>query len=350
MDCFLQYEKNQNKGEKSFMTKKSIGYPFQYGDELTPEMASNNRKQAVSYSVLIPSIWWHNLGFGEPIQSYSSCLNESKTPIVQIVETSRVNSINRGGDLGKSGPGPQAKADALKNARKTGGGSIFVHGFTPQRQYGSRPINAQPLSCRNNVKINQDQFNGNGGGCGNNPKPPKSSAEYKRGPFKETENERIFRENSINPQTKVQDQKSVDEARAILSAKKQGLVTDISRPENSKVNLDFQAKGLGPYKGVTHVDIKTPISLEALQLEGKTVSGPNTYSEIGRSMGRKLIQQKARFCNIEGGPESPENVLHIIDLRKLPYYQNKSEVVQATLNAAENAGNTTENIHFINFD
>jgi len=107
--------KNQNKGEKSLMTKKSIGYPFQYGDELTPEMASNNRKQAVSYSVLIPSIWWHNLVFGEPIQSYCSCLNESKTPIVRIVETSRVNSINRGGDLGKSGPGPRAKADALKN-------------------------------------------------------------------------------------------------------------------------------------------------------------------------------------------------------------------------------------------
>ena len=331
------------------MTKNSIGYPFQYGDELIAEMASNNRKQALSYSVLIPSIWWHNLGFGEPIQSYSSCLNESKTPIVRIMEISKVNSINRGGHLGKSGPGPRAKTDALKNARKTGGGSVFVHGFTPQRQYKSRPINAQPLSCRNNVKINQDQFNGNGG-YGNNPKPPKSSAEYKRGPFKETENELIFRENFINPQTKVQYQKSVDEVRAILSAKKQGLVNDISRPQNPKVDLDFQAKGLGPYKGVTHVDIKTPISLEALKLEGKAVSGPKTYSEIGRFMGRKLIQQKARFCNIEGGPESSENVLHIIDLRKLPYYQNKSEVVQATLNAAENAGNKTENIHFINFN
>ena len=50
--------------------------------------------------------------------------------IVRIVETSRVNSINRGGDLGKSGPGPRAKADALKNARKTGGRSIFVHSYS----------------------------------------------------------------------------------------------------------------------------------------------------------------------------------------------------------------------------
>ncbi len=57
-------------------------------------MAGNNRKQAVSYSVLIPSIWWHNLGFREPIQSYFPFLNEPKTAIVRVVETSRVNSIN----------------------------------------------------------------------------------------------------------------------------------------------------------------------------------------------------------------------------------------------------------------
>ena len=49
-----------------------IGYPYSYRDRLTPKMARNNRKRAVSYSVLIPTIWWHNLGFGEPIQSYSS--------------------------------------------------------------------------------------------------------------------------------------------------------------------------------------------------------------------------------------------------------------------------------------
>ena len=63
------------------------------------------------------------------------------------METSKVNSISRGGDLKKSGSGPRAKADALKNARKAGGGSIFAQGFTQQRQYGSRPISHKPLSC-----------------------------------------------------------------------------------------------------------------------------------------------------------------------------------------------------------
>lgn len=119
MDCFLQYENSKNKREKCHMTKKNIGFPYTYGDQLTSKIACNNRKQAVSYSVLISSSWWHNLEFGEPIQSDSLFSNEPKTGIVRIGETSRVNSISRGGDLGKSGPGPRAKADALKNARKT---------------------------------------------------------------------------------------------------------------------------------------------------------------------------------------------------------------------------------------
>lgn len=82
-----------------------IGYPYSYGDELTSKMARNNRKKDISYSVLISTIWWHNLGFREPIQSYSTFSNQPKTAIVRVVETSRANSINRGGDLGKSGPG-----------------------------------------------------------------------------------------------------------------------------------------------------------------------------------------------------------------------------------------------------
>ena len=138
-----------------------IGYPYSYGDELTSKMARNNRKKDISYSVLISTIWWHNLGFREPIQSYSTFSNQPKTAIVRVVETSRANSINRGGDLVKSGPGPRAKADAARNPRKIGGGSLFAQGFTPQWQYGSRPINSKPLSCRNNLKINEEQFNGN---------------------------------------------------------------------------------------------------------------------------------------------------------------------------------------------
>lgn len=78
---------------------------------------------------------------------------------IRLVQ-SRYPIISSVGDLGKSGPGPRSKADALKNARKTGGGSLFGKGFTPHRQYCSRPSN-KPLSCWNNVKINENQFNVN---------------------------------------------------------------------------------------------------------------------------------------------------------------------------------------------
>jgi hypothetical protein len=93
-------------------------------------------------------------------------IERQKKLYYQILETeesltsSKYGISVRGGDLGKSGPGPRAKADALKNARKTGGGSIFAQSFTPQRQYCSRPIN-KPLSCRTTGKLNEQQFNGN---------------------------------------------------------------------------------------------------------------------------------------------------------------------------------------------
>ncbi len=79
-------------------------------------------------------------------------LEKQKKLFDQIVEpeeplTSSKYAISvRGGELGKSGPGPRAKADALKKAKKTGGGSTFAQGFIPQRQYDSRPAAANRLS------------------------------------------------------------------------------------------------------------------------------------------------------------------------------------------------------------
>ena len=134
------------------MTQKKLGYPFSYGDELTPEMARKNRKSIYGYSIFTYIIWIEILGFGKQTQFYSSTSTSSKTDIVRVVPY--------GGDLGKSGPGPRAKSDAARNARKTGGGSLFAQGFTPQRRYYSRPTN-KPLSFRNNVKINKEQFNPN---------------------------------------------------------------------------------------------------------------------------------------------------------------------------------------------
>lgn len=104
------------------------------------------------------------------------------------------------------------------------------------------------------------------------------------------------------------------------------------------------------YENITHIDVKTPASLQALQGQGIKPSGPKTYSKMGESMGSKLLKQKARFCGLEGGPSGPQNVLHIIDFRNIPTYTNKSTIATHLLDAAERAGNTTENILFLNFE
>lgn len=119
---------------------------------------------------------------------------------------------------------------------------------------------------------------------------------------------------------------------------------------DQNVGLDFEVTGLGNYQNITHADIKTPISLEDFASRGVKVFGPNTYENMGTSMGTKLIKQKARFCNVEGGPAGPENVLHLIDLRKIWTYYNKSTIIRYVLDAAEMAGNSNENIIFVNFD
>lgn len=319
-------------------------------------MARNNRKQAVSYSVLIPSIWWHNLGFGESIQSYSSFSNEPKTVIVRGVETSRVNSISRGGDLGKSGPGPRAKADARRNARKTGDGSIFVQGFTPQRQYGSRPIN-KPLSCRNNVKINQEQFNGNqnpgGSSSSMETMSKRLSQEYteyqqkfnspplsKRFDTKNYDREK-FKELAKDPRAnkEVFHKTTCDEARTALQSGMEGIVDNsqrIEKPICKSVDLDFKVDGPALY---THMDVKHPVGSEILRKQ----NSPYTLQEMANNMGGSIVKQKERFCGLQQGPESSENVLHIIDLAYVSSHE-KEIVKEYCLKGA----GSSEGIKFLN--
>ena len=120
------------------MRQEKLGYPFSYGDELTPEMARENRKAAQLfviktgkktsvYLVFTYTVWSTNIGFGKSIQSYSSFSKQPKTEIVRVV-SSRI----RGGDLGKSGPGARAKADAARKARKD---SIVVDAYSPHNIY-----------------------------------------------------------------------------------------------------------------------------------------------------------------------------------------------------------------------
>ena len=102
----------------------------------------------------------------------------------------------RCGDLGKSGPGARAKADARRNVKagKFSSGSTIIpgaNGFVPQSSYCRYHENA-PLSCKPRVKVSDGPFQGDGD---NNQPPPEDgnfdASQYKGGPspFKEHEYE-----------------------------------------------------------------------------------------------------------------------------------------------------------------
>lgn len=120
-------------------------------------MAKKIKNHFIFYVFLVFS-WISSMyivGFGKQTQFAYWNQDIFKPEIIRPVQSRHlINQISRGGELGKSGPGPRAKADA----RKTGGGNLFVQGFTPQRQYCSHRIN-KSLSCRNNANIQKNQFN-----------------------------------------------------------------------------------------------------------------------------------------------------------------------------------------------
>lgn len=105
----------------------------------------------------------------------------------QISEGSKSTLRIRSGDLGKSGPGPRAKADARRNAKagKFSSGSTIIpgaDGFVPQNTYCRYHKNA-PLSCKPRVKLSDGPFQGDGS---NNQPPPEDgkfdASQYKGGP------------------------------------------------------------------------------------------------------------------------------------------------------------------------
>lgn len=161
----------------------TIGYPYSYGDELTPEAACNNLNQAVIYSVLLPALWWSNLeskestqpcSFGGNSQPEFSRVLEQKSPNLkdfnqkdsvepkQVLESTQKaptalkvhlrssdNTSSPSGPPSKFSAGSKAKGAAKKNFAKRqseknptsrqSGGSPFVHGLDVKTQLGSRP-------------------------------------------------------------------------------------------------------------------------------------------------------------------------------------------------------------------
>jgi hypothetical protein len=135
------------------------------------------------------------------------------------------------------------------------------------------------------------------------------------------------------------DRITVEEARAVVQAEIEGLVVNAARldkPYAKSVDLDYKIDGPYPY---THVDIKHPVGSEILRKQNRTID----LETMARNMAKKIDRQKRTFCGLEEGPESPENVLHIVDLAYVPSHEK--EFVKKTI---LNTSSSVDGIKFLN--
>ena len=151
---------------------------------------------------------------------------------------------------------------------------------------------------------------------------------------------------SVNPQTGTFDGKSVFETTGCLELEVNGTLTNVRRPGNRKVDLDFVAELSG--KSI-FVDHKGMIDFESLSDQGRDVSTFPSHESVAFNMGNNSVKQKRRYIGLDQVPASMGEVVHLYNFAKI---RNRSEtplLMQAVLKGAEKAG-YTEGIIFLNHE
>lgn len=154
--------------------------------------------------------------------------------------------------------------------------------------------------------------------------------------------EEKFKQLATDPRSGSISRVSIDEARGAVQAEIEGKLIQPRRPDvevAKRVDLDMKTEGPGPW---THADLKHPIGSEMLRKQGQSIS----LEDMSENIGRKIVKQKQKFVGLEGGPESSENVGHIVDLAYVPDFE-KEIVKENILKGARNAG-SDEGIVFLN--
>jgi len=229
----------------------------------------------------------------------------------QISEGSKSTLITRSGALGNSNPGSRGKPDAIQNQNPGGASSsleTISRRLSPEYKDYQQKFNSPPLSQRFDTK-NYD------------PERFKELAKDSKATIE------VFHKTTV------------DEARTAIHAEIEGLVDNaqpIEQPICKSVDLDFKVNGPAPY---THMDVKHPVGSDILRKQNQTID----IKTIAYRMGNEIIDQKERFCRFEQGPESSENVLHLVDLAYVPSHE-KEIVKKCCLKGA----GSSEGIQFLN--
>lgn len=108
-----------------------------------------------------------------------------------------------------------------------------------------------------------------------------------------------------NARTIVYHKTTVDEARSALQSEIIGIVEGverISRPYCKSVDLDFHISGPAPY---SHLDMKHPVGSAILKKQGSNIALKTMSFDLGES----IVEQKNRFCGLEGGPKTEKEIV-----------------------------------------
>ena len=117
-----------------------------------------------------------------------------------------------------------------------------------------------------------------------------------------------FIELSTNPQTGGFDKKSIFEAEGGLQGEVDGLYSNLRRPNNPKVDLDFEATSLQTGQSI-FVDHKGMIDFASLADKGIDTSSFPNHESVAFNMGKNSVDQKEQFIGLNKGPKSREDVV-----------------------------------------
>lgn len=156
-----------------------------------------------------------------------------------------------------------------------------------------------------------------------------------------------FIELSTNPQTGEFDEKSIFETEGGLELEAKGMVNNLRRPENPKVDLDFVAERAGSGETI-FIDHKGMIDFGSLSDKGIDISGFPSHESVAFNMGKDSVDQKGKLIGIDQGLASMAEVVHLYNFENIPNRTQTPLLLQAVLNGAEQAA-YTDGIIFLNY-
>ena len=153
---------------------------------------------------------------------------------------------------------------------------------------------------------------------------------------------------STNPQTGKFDEKSIFETAGGLELEANGIVNNLRRPDNPKVDLDFVAERVGSGETI-FIDHKGMIDFGSLSDKGIDISGFPSHESVAFNMGKDSVDQKGKFIGMDQGPASMGEVVHLYNFENLRNRIETPLLMQAVLNGAEQAG-YMDGIIFLNYE